>query len=89
MIWIIRLVNVAINLYVILIILRSIASWFPIPSLRPVYQFLYDMTEPVLAPFRRMIGYRLPIDLSPWLAIIVLQLAQSLLINILRRFLFW
>jgi uncharacterized protein YggT (Ycf19 family) len=45
------------------------------------------MTEPVLAPFRRvnkLIGYQLPIDLSPWLAIIALQLAQSLLMNILR-----
>jgi YggT family protein len=85
--WLLRLINTAFNIYAFLIVARCVASWFPIPRFRSIYQFLYDMTEPVLAPFRRvnkLIGYQLPIDLSPWLAIIALQLAQSLLMNILR-----
>jgi YggT family protein len=89
--WLLRLLNTAFDIYVFLIIARSVASWFPIPRLHSIYQFLYDMTEPILAPFRRvnqLIGYRLPVDLSPWLAIIALQLARSLLFNILRARLF-
>jgi YggT family protein len=88
--WILRVINTAFNIYAFLIVARCVASWFPIPRLHSVYQFLYDMTEPVLAPFRRvnrMISYQLPIDLSPWLAILALQLVQSLVMNLLRAWL--
>jgi uncharacterized protein YggT (Ycf19 family) len=34
-----------------------------------------------------LIGYQLPVDLSPWLAIMALQLAQFLLMSILRALL--
>lgn len=81
---VIALVRIAFKLYIFFIVARCLASWFPIPALRPVYRFLYEMTEPVLKPFRQLIGYRMPIDLSPWLAIIVLQLIESMLTNMLR-----
>ena len=87
--WIVRIIDLAFTVYVYMIIARCLASWFPIPSLRNVYQFLYEMTEPVLYFFRNLIGNRfpIPIDLSPWVAIIVLQFVQSFVRNILIRIL--
>jgi YggT family protein len=47
-----------IELYVIVLVLRAVLSWFPISSsspLRPVETALVKVTEPVLAPVRKVI----------------------------------
>lgn len=46
------------QLYVIVLFARAIFSWFPLSSgspLIPVVRFLHAVTEPVLAPVRRVI----------------------------------
>ena len=88
-IWIIRIIDLAFRVYIYMILARCLISWFPIPSLRNVYGFLYETTEPVLAIFRNLIGDRIPIpiDLSPWLAILVLQFVQPIVIRLLIRIL--
>lgn len=46
------------QIYLILIFVRIVASWFPIAPESPLasaYSFLYSITEPVLAPIRRAI----------------------------------
>jgi YggT family protein len=46
------------NLYVLILIARAILSWFPIrpdSALVPIVRFLHAVTEPVLAPLRRVI----------------------------------
>lgn len=76
------LIIIALQLYSLVIITRSLFSFFPITEGTPaakVYDVVYAMTEPVLAPIRGLIG---PVgfaggalDLSPLivlLAIIVL-----------------
>jgi len=47
-----------VQLYIIILFVRAIFSWFPIRSdspLMPVVRFVHVVTEPVLAPFRRII----------------------------------
>lgn len=47
-----------IELYVIVLVLRAVLSWFPISSgspLQPVERALVKVTEPVLAPVRKVI----------------------------------
>ncbi len=44
--------------YLIIIFARIVLSWFPISpnsTMSSVYSFLYAITEPVLAPIRRII----------------------------------
>jgi YggT family protein len=44
--------------YLIIIFARIVISWFPISpgsAMSSVYSFLYTVTEPVLAPIRRII----------------------------------
>ena len=55
------------NLYLLLLLARAILSWFPISqgsALVPVVRFLHTVTEPVLAPFRRVIPQMGMFDIS-------------------------
>ena len=58
--------------YMIVLFARIILSWFPVEpgsGLASVYGFLYSITEPVLAPIRRVIPPMgmggMGLDLSP------------------------
>jgi YggT family protein len=77
------------QLYIIVIFVRVILSWFPIAPdsvFASVYRFVYAITEPVLGPIRRVmpgVGFGgMGLDFSP---IIVLLLLQLILIPIVQR----
>ena len=77
------------QLYLIVIFVRVILSWFPISPDSPIasiYRFVYAITEPVLGPIRRVmpgVGVGgIGLDFSP---IIVLLLLQIILIPIVQR----
>ncbi len=52
-------------------------AWTPPPSVTPVIRLLYDVTEPVMAPFRRLIPPIGGMDLSPILLFILLSIVQN------------
>ena len=67
------------------IFVRALLSW--IPNLRPdnpLVKFLMDITEPILAPLRRVIPMVGMMDLSPLIAMIVLSQAGGILSASLR-----
>ncbi|MEW8958299.1 hypothetical protein MHOCP_08670 [Moorella humiferrea] len=69
-----------------LIIARILISWFPHDPYHPVMRFIYEVTEPVLAPFRRLMPRTgIPLDFSPILAVLVLQLIERLLISFIMH----
>jgi YggT family protein len=73
------------QLYVLILFVRMILSWFPYnPSspLNPVRSVIFTITEPVLAPFRRVIPPIGMFDISFLVALIVVQLFVS---NVLGR----
>jgi len=63
------LIHLAGELYSLLILIRVILSWVPMRSWRPhpAVLWLYRLTEPVLAPARRIIPPIGGIDFSPLL----------------------
>jgi len=56
------------------IIIRVILSWFAPMSANTFSIILYRITEPLLAPLRRIIPRAGMFDFSPLVAIIILQL---------------
>ena len=59
-----------------------LTSWVRLPYspwLNRVQRFLYDVSEPYLRLFRRVIPPLGPLDLSPVVAVIVLQIFQRLI----------
>lgn len=65
------------QLYVLVLFARAILSWFPYSHdspLNPVRRVVFILTEPVLAPFRRIIPPVGMFDLSFLVAFIVVEL---------------
>lgn len=84
MYWLIPYVRMAFQVYTWLIIIRVFLSWIPHNPYSPIFRFIYEVTEPALSPFRRLMGRgTMPIDFSPVIAIIVLQMIESLIIRLL------
>jgi YggT family protein len=55
-----------VTVYIIVLLLRAVFSWFPPPGggAATLYRMLMDLTEPVLAPLRRVIPPAGMFDLS-------------------------
>ncbi len=73
-------------IYYILIIIRVIFSWIGLPSNKTaltLYRFVYDVTEPYLGLFRRIIPLAGPIDFSPLIGLLVLGLIQGFVLSLL------
>src|SRR6185312_10605980 len=62
------------------IIIRILFSWFSMGnSGGPIVRLLDDITEPILAPFRRVIPPLGMFDISPIVALLVIQFVTGLL----------
>ncbi len=72
-------------IYMWIIIARALISWVSPDPWNPIVQFLDRATEPVLAPIRRMLGWRMGIDLSPIIAILVITFLQIALVQSLKE----
>lgn len=83
----ITLVDVAFGVYIALIIARVFISLLRISPYQPVIRFIYEVTEPVLGFFRRIIPPIGVIDISPLVAILVLEMIQNLIDYTLYRIL--
>lgn len=66
------------------LIIYILMSWFPNARETSIGQFLSRICEPYLEPFRRFVPSIGMIDISPIVAFIVLNLAQSGLYQLFR-----
>jgi YggT family protein len=81
-------VHVFISVYILLILAYIILSWVRLPYsvwLNRIQRFLYDVCDPYLRLFRRIVPPVGPLDLSPMLGVIVLIVLDQVLQNILDR----
>ncbi len=78
----VEVINVAFMVYTWLIIGRIVLSWISHSPDHPLIRFVYELTDPYLALFRRIIPPIGMLDLSPIIAIIVLQILRALLISL-------
>ena len=79
------IVYYALELYIYVIIARALISWVSPDPWNPIVQFLTRATEPALAPIRRLIGWRLGIDLSPIVLILILIFLQKFIVPSLMQ----
>jgi YggT family protein len=82
-------VDVFVSVYSLVILLYIITTWLRLPYspwLNRIQRFLYDVSEPYLRLFRRVLPSFGPLDLSPMIAIIVLVILGQVAIRILDQF---
>ena len=80
--------EVFISVYILVILLYIITMWIRLPyspALNRLQRFLYDVCDPYLRLFRRVVPPLGPLDLSPMLAVISLLIVQQILNAILDR----
>jgi len=67
-----------------LIIIRALISWVNPDPYNPIVQFLNKTTEPLIAPFRRLMpAYRIGLDISPIFALVFIWFLKLFLIRTL------
>ncbi|WP_372776952.1 YggT family protein [Litorivivens sp.] len=72
-------VALTVNIYFFAIIINIILSWVAPGSHHPAAVLLYQLTEPVMQPFRKLIPPMGGIDLSPILVFLSISVVQILL----------
>lgn len=72
-----QVVDTTLFVLILLIIGRSIMSWFNLDPRNPIAEFLITVTEPILAPLRSVIPRMGMFDLTPMAAVFMLILLRS------------
>lgn len=68
------------------IIIRALLSWVNPDPYNPIVQALTRITEPVLSPLRKLVSpYKVGIDLSPLIAILIIIFLDYAVIKNLYR----
>ena len=77
-----QILDTIITIFWWLIIVRALISWVNPDPYNPIVVFLYRITEPVLAPFRKIMpSWNIGLDLSPLLAILCLMFIRYFLVQ--------
>jgi len=75
-----RLIEYLFKIYELIILARVFISWVHVDNDNRIVQWIYRLTEPVLAPFRKIFPMeRIGLDFSPLLALVVLEIVQWML----------
>src|SRR5437762_11984274 len=77
-----QVIGILFQALILAIVARALLSWFNLGPSHPVVRILYDVTEPILAPLRRVIPRIGMFDITPIVAILLLELAQRLLFGL-------
>ena len=80
-----NLLNIVITIYIWIVIIRVILSWFNVDPYSPYVQYLVKITEPVLYKIRRYLPDFGGLDLSPLVLIFGLYFIQSFVVATLRQ----
>jgi YggT family protein len=81
----VSIIQVIAQLISLLILARAILSWIQADREHPIVKFIYDVTEPILAPVRNILPQVSMIDFSPLVVLLLLQiLIVPVLVTIVR-----
>jgi YggT family protein len=82
--YIVTFLEMLLNVLSIAILVRVLLTWFPVDPSNPIIRILYDVTEPILAPIRKVIPRIGMFDLSPIAAMLLIQFISSALPSMIR-----
>lgn len=76
-------INVLAQALTVAIFARVLLSWMPAKLPWGLGEFVFSVTEPILAPIRRALPSAGGMDFSPFVALIAIQIVASILLRIL------
>ncbi len=76
--------SLLLNILTYAIIIRALMSWFNPSPENPIVRFVNEITDPILVPLSRLVPRIGMIDISPIVAIVLLNALQWMLESSLR-----
>ena len=83
MIFLIRLIQNAVNIYSLLLLIYALLSWFPNSYGSSLERLLEKLVRPIVDPLRRLPLQFGGLDLSIWLTILIVRFLGDSLIRFL------
>lgn len=74
------ILDVILSIYMWIIIISALISWVNPDPYNPIVRFLHSVTDPVLTPIRRRLGFSMGLDISPMIVILIIMFARYFLI---------
>ena len=84
---VIGLIQLFFDLYIIVLLARVLLSWVQVDPHNPIVHLIHQLTEPLLAPIRRLLPQSGALDFSPMVALIVVWIAEQIVLTLLRSIL--
>ena len=78
-----KILRILIDVEIVFIIISAILSWIPTLRYNPISLFFHGMAEIVLRPLRRIIPPIGMIDITPFIAILILIFLDTFLVQTL------
>lgn len=82
-----RILDLAFNIYIFIVIARALISWVNPDPYNPIVRFLHSATDPALYRLRRLLPFLQAgaFDFSPIALLILLSVAQQIVISFLYQ----
>ena len=74
-----RLFTTLVDLYSLVVLMAVVMSWIRVDWRNPLGKIVYSLTEPVLAPIRRVLPVMGGLDFSPMVVLLALRVLRRLL----------
>ena len=81
---VIGLVQFLFDLYIIVLLARVLLTWVQVDPRNPLVNLIHQLTEPLLAPIRRLLPQSSGLDFSPMVAFVVVLIAEQVVLTLLR-----
>lgn len=81
-----QIIGIAFRIFELLILARILLSWIQLDPYNPIVQWIFRLTEPILAPIRRVLPPTGMFDLSPLAALVIAMVLQTVLVQIVTMF---
>ena len=84
--YLVQFVTILSTVLYIALLIRVFSSWFNVGPTSPFFQIInivYQVTEPILAPIRRVLPRLGMLDLSPMVALLLLTFIRSAFVRII------
>ncbi len=76
----IQLIDLAYIVFSLILLGRVLLSWVNVSPYHPVARFLFSVTEPILAPVRRILPPSGAMDFSPLVVMLALLVLEKILV---------
>ena len=83
MIFLIRLIYNAVDIYSLILVAFAVMSWFPGAYESSLGRWIVALVRPVLAPLQRLLFQIAGLDLSVWVAIVLIRFLGENLVRFL------